>query len=286
MAFRLPFLDAPALDAPASGPARPVLDLSGPALTQAFEALISGGEDQGGIESYATGLKSKAALFEQWLGGGRAAQLDLESFKLICAHIAPVRRRVGASLEVRGFEFFREAIVELLDGAEDAATADLRIADFTLRFPADREHRWVRDLAAELLHTTYPEPYPLMCRWVWDAAANPGVLREIWYGEDVDHKTIDVADDYATFQMLREELSQFLTDNGVFRDVLHYVDLLCAQVYAGYVDSQGGTYLRSDFSSPEDPMQYTRRLLGLDGLDSQTGRSRFKEAAGAAELSH
>lgn len=283
MAFRLPFLDRPALDTPAAGPARPVLDLSGPALTQAFEALISGGEEQGGIESYATALKSKAALFEQRLGGGRAAQLDLESFKLICAHIAPARRRIGAPLERRGFEFFRAAIAELLDGAEDA-TADPRIAAFTARFPADREHRWVRDLAAELLHTTYPEPYPLMCRWVWDAAANTGVLREIWRGEDVDHKTLEVADDHATFLMLREELSQFLTDNGVFRDLLHYVDLLCAQVYAGYVDSQGGTYLRTDFSSPEDPMQYTRRLLGLDGLDPRTGRSRFKEAA--AELSH
>ncbi len=167
MAFRLPFLDAPALDTPAAGPARPELDLSGPALTQAFEALISGAEEQDGIESYASGLKSKAALFEQGLGGGRAAQLDLAWFKLICAHIAPVRRRVGASLERRGFEFFRAAIAGLLDGAEDTATADLRIAAFGARFPADREHRWVRDLAAELLHTTYPEPYPLMCRWVW-----------------------------------------------------------------------------------------------------------------------
>ena len=185
----------------------------------------------------------------------------------------------------RGFEFFRAAIAELLDGAEDAATADLRIAAFGARFPADREHRWVRDLAAELLHYTHPEPYPLMCRWVWDAAANTGVLREIWYGEDVDNKTIEVADDYGTFLVMREELSQFLTANGVFRDLLAYVDLLCAQVYAGYVDSQGASYLRSDFSSPEHPMRYTRRLLGLDGLDPRTGRSRFKEAA-AAGLSH
>ncbi len=290
MAFRLPFLDKPAPDAVGAEPPRPVLDLSGPVLTQAFEVLISGGEEQGGIESYASGLKAKTALFEQELGDGRAARLDLETFKLICAHMAPVRRRIGASLELRGFEFFRAAIAELLDGAADAADADARIAAFTARFPADREHRWVRDLAAELLHGVYPEPYPLMCRWVWDAAANTGVLREIWYGEGVDHRTLEVADDHATFLVLREELSQFLTDNGVFRDLLHYVDLLCAQVYAGYVDSQGGSYLRTDFSSPEDPLQYTRRLLGLDGRDPRTGRSRFKEAAatapGAAELSH
>ena len=135
MAFRLPFLDAPAPDAPASGPARPVLDLGGPALTRAFEALIAGGEEQGGIENYASGLKSKAALFEQKLGGGRAVALDLESFKLICARMAPVRRRVGAPLERRGFEFFREAIAELLDAAAIAENADARIAAFGARFP-------------------------------------------------------------------------------------------------------------------------------------------------------
>jgi len=212
--------------------------------------------------------------------------LDLDSFKMLCAHIAPVRRRIAVPLEQRGFAFFREAIVELLDGVDDTATADARVAAFAARFPRGREHRWVRDLAAELLHYSHPEPYPLMCRWVWDAAANTGVLREIWHGADVDHITLDVADDFATFLMLREELSQFLTANGVFRDVLTYVDLLCAQVYAGYVASQGGSYLRADFSSPEDPLLYTRRLLGLDGLDARTGRSRFKEAAHAAGPSH
>lgn len=278
MAFRMTASKTP----PAQEPARPVLDLSGPALARAFEVLAAGGEEQGGIERYATGLKSKAALFDQHLGDGRAADLDLESFKLLCAYMAPVRRRVGASLEARGFGFFRDAIVALLDGAANAEGADARVAAFTERFPGDRDHRWVRDLAAELLHYTYPEPYPLMCRWVWDASANTGVLREIWYGADMDHKTLAVADDHATFLMLREELSQFLTANGVFRDVLYYVDLLCAQVYAGYVASQGGSYLRADFSSPEDPMQYTRRLLGLDGIDPRRGRSRFKEPAGAA----
>ena len=40
--------------------------------------------------------------------------------------------------------------------------------------------------------------------------------------------------------MLREELSQFLTDNGVFRDVVWYVDLLCAKIYADYIAAQGG----------------------------------------------
>ena len=57
-------------------------------------------------------------------------------------------------------------------------------------FPEDRDHRFMRDFAAELLHNVYPEHYPLMQRWVWDAKQNTGVLREIWHdaaaGDNVD----------------------------------------------------------------------------------------------------
>ena len=84
--------------------------------------------------------------------------------------------------------------------------------------------------------------------------------------------------------MLREELSQFLSDNGIFRDVLYYVDVLCAQVYAQYICEQGGSYLRADFSAPEDPMQHTRRLLGLDGVQPGNGRTRLKSIDGEAFL--
>jgi len=46
-------------------------------------------------------------------------------------------------------------------------------------------------------------------------------------------------------------------------------------VYAGYVSEQGGSHLRTDFSAPDDPLQYTRRLLALDGLGAG-GRTRLK----------
>ncbi len=82
--------------------------------------------------------------------------------------------------------------------------------------------------------------------------------------------------------MLREELSQFLSDEGFFRDVLQYVDILCAQVYAQYICEQGGSYLRTDFSAPEDPMQHTRRLLGLDGVSAGNGKTRLKSIDGEA----
>ncbi len=263
-------------------PERPRLDLSGPLLTRAFETLIQGTEQQGGIEYWTDALKLKSRMFRQALGEGHPGDLPPDTFKSLCAFMASVRRRVGPYLEQPSYGEMVEAIVELLDGVKDTATTDARLQAFCAHFPEDGKHRWVRDLAAEILHGVDPERYPLMCRWVWDRKANSGVIREIWFDDEVDNITIHVDDGYPTYLMLREELSQFLSNNGVFRDVIWYVDLLSAKIYADYIAAQGGVYLRADFSSPGDPMEHTRRLLGLDGVKAGSGRTRLKAIDGEA----
>jgi hypothetical protein len=260
---------------------RPQLELSGPKLALALEALVTRSEEHGGVECYVEALKLKSAAFRETLGGGNAATTELSALRKLCACAATIRRRAGRYLEPATFKPLRSRIAALLDGSEETSTADARIAEFCAGFPDDREHRWVRDLAAEILHNVDPERYPLMCRWVWDARLNTGALREIWHGDDVDHILIGVADRYDTFLVLREELAQFLAANGVFRDVVQYVDLLTAQVYAGYLNEQGGSYLRADFTTPDEPMLHVRRLLGLDGI-SADGRTRLKASDGAA----
>ncbi len=258
---------------------RPVLDLSGELLRNALQSMVAGSEEHGGIERYIDAVKLKSRMFRQALVDNDIASLDLETFKGLCTFMATVRRRISEWLSEDAFTTMRGHIVDLFDDAEHV---DNRIGRFCAQFPDDKRHRWVRDLATELLHNADPERVPLMNRWVWDAKANTGVLREIWHADDVDHITIGVADGYGTCIMLREELSQFLSDNGVFQDVLFYVDVLCAQVYAQYICEQGGSYLRADFSAPEDPMQHTRRLLGLDGVQTGNGRTRLKSIDGEA----
>jgi len=258
---------------------RPVLDLSADALRAGLQIMIRGSEDHGGIERYIDAVKLKSAMFRQALVENDVAELDLETFKGLCTFMATVRRRVGDWLYEERFLEMREGVVELFCDDEHI---DVRVGRFCDRFPNDKEHRWVRDLAVELLHNADPERVPMMNRWIWDVKANTGVIREIWHGDDVDHMTIKVADNYGTYVMLREELSQFLTDNGFFRDLLFYVDVLCAQIYAQYICEQGGSYLRVDFSAPEDPMQHTRRLLGLDGVQPGSGRTRLKSIDGEA----
>jgi len=261
---------------PEKAAALPRLELSGPKLALALETLVGRSDEHGGVEAYVAALKAKASLFRLAVEN----ELALKDFRAICAHMATVRRRIGAYAQPEGFVSTRAHIQELLAGND---SPDARIGRFCARFPDDREHRWVRDLAAELLHYADPERYPLMTRWVWDARANTGVLREIWHGEEVDHMTIDVPDDSSTFLALRQELAQYLQTNGVYRDVLFYVDILLAQVYAGYIGERAGAYLRTDFATPEDPLLHTRRILGLDGLDS-SGKTKLKAADGRAEI--
>ena len=260
-------------------------------MRHALEALVAGADTHGGIERYMDALKLKSAVFRQALAGGAAAagggaaaraNLSVEAFRPLCGFMPTVRRRIVPWLEEPSYSVLRGGLEQLLEPTSDTSDTDWRIARFCAVFPQDDRHRWTRDLATELLHNLDPERYPLMTRWVWDAGANTGVLREIWHGPDVDHNGIAALDDYATFLVLREEIAQFLSANGVFRDVVQMVDMVCAQVYAEYICEQGGSYLRADFSAPEDPMQHTRRLLGLDGVRAADGRARFAAIDGDA----
>lgn len=251
------------------------LEISGPKLKLAMEALVARCEEAGGVEAYVEALKLKSAIFRDSM-----PDLDLKKLRALCAHMSTVRRRIGQYAEPHWFEEMRKRVAGLFDQGPET---DERMKRFCAAFPDNREHRWVRDLAAELLHYADPERYPLMTRWVWDARSNTGVLREIWHDENVDSIRIEVPDGYATFLMLREDLAHFLSGNGVFRDVLFYVDLLMAQVYAGYIGERGGTYLRADFATPEDPMLHTRRILGLDGVNA-SGKTRLKATDGWAEV--
>jgi hypothetical protein len=240
------------------------LELSGPILADTLQALISSCDEDGGVERYVKALKFKMSVFQDAFKDG-GDSLTAENFVKLCMFMPTVRRRISAYVEPDTYPDFLAAMKGLFASGDTNA----RIEAFQGKFPKDKKHRWVKDLAAEILHNTDPELHPIMNRWVWDRKANSGVIREIWHG-DVDSITLDVPDDYEVFLKLREELSGYLTTNGIFSDVLYYVDLLCAQSYAGYIAAQGGLYLKADFSSKEEPIVFTRRLLGLDGVAAKS----------------
>ena len=177
-----------------------MLHLSGPRLRAAFESLVEAAENTGGVERYVGALALKASLFEEMFGKGRVHELTETEFLDLAAFVTPARRRIGAWLAHNGYESLHPRLVKLLAGWSDVGTADQRMAAFCAGFPEDREHRWVRDLGAEVLHFTAPHHYPLMTRWMWDARVNTGVLREIWHDENgIPAGAIKVEDNFATF---------------------------------------------------------------------------------------
>ena len=145
-------------------------DLSGPKLRRAFENLAESAESTGGIERYVGALALKASLFEEVLGKGRVSELTETGVLRSRPHSSP--RCVGASARGSAETAFPPCV-----GASKRCCSAGRMfgrptpaSALSLRaFPADREHRWARDLAAEVLHFTAPDRYPLMTRWMWDA---------------------------------------------------------------------------------------------------------------------
>jgi hypothetical protein len=268
-------------------PPRPVLHLSGAKLRAALERVIAASEPIGGVERFIAAVKLRGEVIRDRLQAEAWEALQHSDFEEIVPLMPTVRRRIGPLLTAAAWPATRSAIGALFYDAHVCATTDQRIAAFEhalspsyMRMaPENRAStRFLRDLAAELLHGVYPEHYPLMTRWVWDAKSNSGALREIWHdphaGDATDGIVIDVPDTHETFLVLREELAQFLSEQGMFRDMLWTVDLVLGQVYGDYINAQGGAWLKTDFGSQSDPLEHTRRILGLDRIAGKAGRVR------------
>ncbi|KAB2850211.1 MAG: hypothetical protein F9K44_05555, partial [Hyphomicrobiaceae bacterium] len=152
-------------------PSRPVLNLSGERLRQAMASLIKVSEPVGGIERFAAAVKLRGEIIRGRLAS--AGRVELSDLVEIVRLMPTVRRKIGSLIEAAGWTTVRAAIAELLAGATEPGAANRRISEFDARLAGGRSApRFVRDLAAEILHGVYPETYPLMTRWVWDAKTN------------------------------------------------------------------------------------------------------------------
>ena len=255
----------------------PVLHLDGKRLRSAFNSMVECAEKLGGIETIVEGLSGKSLLFQRTFGDPTVALLESELFDA-CAFMPTVRRRMKGALEARGFDQLETAVKEFLRDISIENT-DARINAMEKSLTMTPKDRWIRDLAAEILHYREPETYPLMTRWIWDYTSNSGVLREIWFS-DSDTEFLNIPHGIKTHLELRRELSGFLDSLGVFRDLHFMVDILFAWIYSQYIGNQGGSFLKTDFSFTGTPFGYVFRMLGLDAALSASGKSRLLLANG------
>ncbi len=250
----------------------PVLHLDGKILRSAFEAMSSCADKLGGLELLIEGVLGKSQLFQRTFAESHSPLVEAE-FLDCCAFMPTVRRRLQQVLKDHEFKFLADAIRDLLSNLA-LANADDRINVFTERLAVNRKSRWPRDLAAEIIHYREPEIYPLMTRWIWDYTANTGILREIWYSELQLHQ-LEVPDGVRTHLELRRELDEFLADCGVYANRHIVMDILFAWLYSEYIGSQGGSFLKAEFSCTGTAFGYALRMLGLDAATEQNGKTRL-----------
>ena len=246
----------------------PVLHLDGTILRTAVESMIECSNQLGGIEVIVDGLRGKSLLFQRTFSDDGQSMTDREFFDA-CAFMPTVRRRLKPVLQGMGFASLRDEITRLLD-AVTLENMDSRMADLTDRLASGKSSRWVRDLAAEILHFRQPELFPLMTRWIWDHESNTGVLREIWFSDSPD-QYIDIPNGVRTHLELRREIHEFFEESGIFADREFIMDILFAWVYSQYIGSQGGSFLNSEFNNAGTPMGFAIRMLGLDTAIGDSG---------------
>ncbi len=265
------------LNHPIQSVSNPVLHLDGRRLRTAFDSMIDCAEKIGGIEVIIDGLSGKSLLFQRTFVESTQSLVESELFDA-CAFMPTVRRRMKGVLEQHSFGRLSQALEHLLNDVS-IENVDQKIDTFEANLSSTPKDRWVRDLAAEVLHYRDPDNFPLMTRWIWDYSSNSGVLREIWYS-DSDTEFLNIPHGVRTHLELRRELSEFLDGLGVFKNLNFMMDVLFAWIYSQYIGNQGGSFLKTEFSFTGTPFGYVFRMLGLDAALSSSGKSKLLLANG------
>jgi hypothetical protein len=226
----------------------------------------------GGLDALLGALERKSLLFREALAADGLEGLEPQTLALLLDTVMPARRRIGEALTRLAPQALRGAVQDLIEGT---AALGERLETFarTLVAPlappdertARRLQRGALDFAAEILHFREPDRYPLMTRWVWDASAASGALRELARGADAV-KDFAWGDSPGVYEAGRRWIAAQLREHGVWRESPFMVDLYLAHVYTGYLFSMsaGLGLLKPDFGASGDPLEITKKLLGVD----------------------
>ena len=251
-------------------------------------ALLHNVAEFGGIEAFVAALQAKHVFFEQALSETALAGMTEETLEQLLDTVFSARRRIYSHLAGLGMPKVAESIHALLYGA--GALID-RMETFSQLIAVDENaHREVRkqagknrraafDFAAEMLHFRAPDRYPLMTRWVWDQNTVSGALREFIRGNDA-RVEIPLGNSPEMFEGARAWLVAQLTEQGVYRDMPFWVDLVLAQAYTDYFRSLAEGMLSADFGRGITPVEHVRKFLGIDAPVKE-GMTRVKREVAA-----
>ncbi len=250
---------------------------------QHFAKLGSQAEEAVELEALLASLRMKSQLFSSLLNPQSLPSLSMEGIEALLETVFSARRRVFPALQALGVEVTRGAIQELLYG--DMALAE-RLQAFSEIVPIDesanketrkqaaKNRRAAFDFGAEMLHFNNPVKYPLMTRWVWDQNTVSGALREFIRGND-SLPDVPLGNSPEMFEGARAWLAEQIAEQGLYKDVPFWIDLVQAQAYSEYFRSMAEGMLSADFGRGITPQEQLKKFLGIDA-ERKAGQSRVK----------
>jgi hypothetical protein len=253
---------------------------------QKFSVLQKNAEEDAGIEVFLASLQAKHHLFSNLLAEDKLADLTMEGVEALLETVFSARRRVYPAFEqlgvdavvsqVRHLLYGKAALVERLEQFSEVVVGDEN-ADKETRKAVAKNKRAAFDFGAELLHFNNPIKYPLMTRWVWDQNTVSGALREFIRGNDA-LPDVPLGNSPEMFEGARTWLATQLAEQGLYKDVHFWVDLVQAQAYAEYFRSMAEGMLSADFGRASGPGDHIKKFLGIDS-PAKVGLSRVRREA-------
>ena len=250
---------------------------------QHFAKLGSQAEESAGLEALLASLQMKSQLFSSLLNPQSLPSLSMEGIEALLETVFSARRRLFPALQALGVEAARSAIHELLYG--DMALVERlqafseivpidETADKETRKQAAKNRRAAFDFGAEMLHFNNPVKYPLMTRWVWDQNTVSGALREFIRGND-SLPDVPLGNSPEMFEGARAWLAEQIAEQGLYKDVPFWIDLVQAQAYSEYFRSMAEGMLSADFGRGITPQEQLKKFLGIDA-ERKARQSRVK----------
>ncbi len=232
------------------------------------------GEGEDFVQQFYNDLLEKSRLFQELLAKDRLPSLSEKELDKILEHIFAARRKRKKIIEETGVDRLKKAISDLLYGDEKRGFFGLgkkkeersweeKVEQFSKEIRGV-DRKAARDIAAELLHFTFPDKYILWTSWVWDPQTETGAIVFLkeepptggrgrrMYGET-----------YEQFKQVYEQIAEKLQEFGIKVKGYLFVDIFLAMIYATYVDYMTLSTMHSakGFFPPASVM--ARRLLGV-----------------------
>jgi hypothetical protein len=248
-------------------------------------ALIEMAAEDGGPQAYLLALAHKCERIGALTVALASRRLSMVEIEVLIGQVFTARRRLFPALATLGPERVSAALANIVAGENPAQE---RLQAFVDLIPGaeatDREslravarvRRAAWDFGAEMLHFHAPERYPLMSRWVWDAATQSGALRELMSTSALGAE-IGLDGAAAVFDSAQEWVAERLRVAGVFREIPLWIDLILARAYVDYLGAAAQGHFGADFARGTTPRAQLRKLLGIDG-ERALGRSRVRLA--------